>query len=68
MNASSRMLIKRKCGLDRKITTCFIASLRQTHLLSKVELSDSYMRIWVCLLDIYSVAFLVPQDMEDECY
>ena len=34
--------------------------------LNKVDLSDAYMRIWVQLEDIPSVAFLVPKATPDE--
>ena len=34
--------------------------------LNKVDLADSYMRIWVRLEDVPSVAFLVPKATPDE--
>ena len=34
--------------------------------LSKVDLYDSYMHIWVCLADTPSLAFLIPQETEEE--
>ena len=34
--------------------------------LKKVDLSDAYMRIWVQIEDIPSVAFLVPKATPDE--
>ena len=34
--------------------------------LKKVDLADAYMRIWVRLEDIPSVAFLVPKATPDE--
>ena len=34
--------------------------------LNKVDLADAYMRIWVYLEDILSVAFLVPKATPDE--
>ena len=35
-------------------------------LLNKVDLADAYMRIWVRLEDIPSVAFLLPKATPDE--